>query len=75
MSETKRPDRVLSALQFALLVLSKEEKLSWRANTKRTTTIQVLRELIGLRNAGRLVVKNEAQGYTDDDGKTKAVKL
>jgi len=75
VSEAKRPDRVLNALQFALLVLSKEEELSCHTSTERTTTIQVLRELIGLRNAGRLVIKNEAQSYTDDDGNTKVVKL
>lgn len=36
---------------------------------------KTLTEMIGLRKAGRLVVRNAAQGYRDDDGVNKVVPL
>jgi hypothetical protein len=70
-----RPDRVLTALQFALQCVVDEAEQHTSPSTGSQSAIKVLHELISLRNAGRLVVKNESQGMTDDDGKHVVVRL
>lgn len=71
-----KDDRMTKALRFAKdCILDEAGPPGARPTGDHKLAVQVLTELIGLRRVGRLVVKNGAQGFTDDDGVVPVVRL
>lgn len=73
----KHKDGILQALEFAKKQVTDmhgsmtgegHHAVTHACKCEYSDCVRKLHELIGLRKAGRLVVRNDVQGYIDDDG-------